>query len=165
MVEDQLLHAHAPDVGVQAELALEDTDLCNGFTPAEIEQFHAVVRRESHSAGSFLFRRGDLGTTLYLIVKGAVSIILPGDERTSVRRLVTFREGVIFGELAVLRDRPRSADALFETDSVVYSLSRENLDVIGERNPALASKFYRAVSLMLAQRLTDTTGELRELER
>ena len=115
--------------------------------------------------GSFLFRRGDLGTTLYLIVKGAVSIILPG-RRTHVGATPRdFREGVIFGELAVLRDRPRSADALFETDSVVYSLSRDDLRMIGERNPALASKFYRAVSLMLAQRLTDTTSELRELER
>jgi len=163
--EDQLLQTHSPHAIAPTELALQDTELCQGFTPVEIALFAGMVSRETHRRGSYLFRRGEPGTSLYVIAKGAVSIILPGEAHASTRRLVTFREGVVFGELAVLRDQPRSADAFFESDAVLYCLSRENLDIINQRKPALASKLYLTISRMLAQRLTDTTSELRELER
>ena len=57
-----------------------------------------------------LFREGEPGNHLYVLARGAVSIMI-GDARRANSRLVTFAPGSIFGEAAMFDGGLRSANA------------------------------------------------------
>ena len=145
------------------ELPLEAVDICRELDPAELAVLADTLRRESYVKGTVLFREGDRGECMYLLTRGSVSITIGRHGGRGAKRLVTFAPGVVFGEMAILEGRPRSADATFESDSVVYALSRATLDELSARAPRLVVKIYRALALSLADRVRTTTSELRLL--
>ena len=67
----------------------------------------------------------------------------------------------MFGEMVLVEDRPRSADAVADEYAVVYGLSRSALDTLRARHPVLAGKLLLNMSRLLADRLRTTTEELR----
>ena len=102
---------------------------------------------------------------LYLISRGAVSIKvrLPGEERAL--RVATYAPGVMFGEMALIEGKRRSADAFAKGERVVlYSLDRAALDALAASHPALGSLIHRNLSRELAARLRSTSEQLRALE-
>ena len=70
-------------------------------------------------AGDVLLRRGDVGSLFYVIVEGTVAV----DDRVAERRL---GPGDCFGEIALLRDVPRTADVTATSDGLLYVLARED---------------------------------------
>jgi CRP-like cAMP-binding protein len=108
-----------------------------------------------------LFREGEPGDQLYVLARGAVSILVHGGGRQ--RRIVTFAPGSLFGEAAMLDGAPRSATATVVEDAVVYSLSRRALDALARSDPELSSKLLVNLGRHLSARLRQTTDTLREL--
>lgn len=163
--EDDLLKRESGerDRSHLTEMNFADMDLCATMDGDEARILAGVCRREAYAAGHCLFRRGDAGSALYLLAKGAVSITLPSHSRAGSRRLVTLREGASFGELSVLEGLPRSADAIFQTDAAVYVLTREDLDALSRTYPAIAIKILQSLSTALSRRLRTTTEKLHEL--
>ena len=72
------------------------------------------------SAGDAIVRQGDLGTRFYVIASGRVRVDIDG---TPIRNLGT---GDWFGELALLRDVPRTASVTALTDVTLWGLDRES---------------------------------------
>ncbi len=73
--------------------------------------------------GEILFKEGDPGDEIYLIKEGRIKIYkeMDGEERT----LAILGKGEIFGEMAVLDGKPRSASAKAIENSVLEVLSKE----------------------------------------
>jgi CRP-like cAMP-binding protein len=93
------------------------------FSPHEQETLASMLRRRSIHKGDFLFHKGDEGTALYIIFKGLIKIAVStnrGDEVT----LAMLTDGDFFGEMALLDDLPRSADATALEDTQLYVLNR-----------------------------------------
>jgi CRP-like cAMP-binding protein len=94
-----------------------------------------------------------------------VSIKVKLDSASRARRLATFSQGVMFGEMALLEGKPRSADAYAKGDSVVlYSLTIEAFERILIADPFLGLRLQRNISRELAARLRATSTALRVLE-
>jgi len=109
------------------------------LTAQEYELFAEIGRVRRTYAGEVLFRRGDLGTTMYVIARGAVELDF-GDD------LVTKRLGPseFFGELGLLiGDHARSADAIVPVDGVLIELRHEEFQRLVDRAPGLVSHFLR----------------------
>jgi MFS family permease len=70
-------------------------------------------------AGTTVLTQGEAGDRFYLLESGGVDIVRDG---TVVNHLVT---GDCFGEIALLRDVPRTASVVATEDSVLQTLSRE----------------------------------------
>jgi CRP-like cAMP-binding protein len=66
----------------------------------------------------------------------------------------------MFGEMAVLEGKPRSADAVCEGDTVLQALDREALERLAHDMPSLYGQLLLGISLHLASRLRATTLEL-----
>jgi sulfate permease, SulP family len=130
------------------ELAIADFALFKGFSPAELAYMKPYLDRQLFPARAALYHEGQLGDRVYLLAKGAVSIVAEDpDAKGKHRRVVTLAPGVIFGENAVMEGGTRSVTAVAEDEVVTYSLSRANLDAIYVRNPDL---YRRIVLNMLA---------------
>jgi predicted acylesterase/phospholipase RssA/CRP-like cAMP-binding protein len=99
------------------------------------------------AAGEVIFRQGDAGEGLFLVVSGRlrVSVAADGPERA----LYDIGRGAIVGEMALLTDRPRAATVLAVRDSDLLLLRVSSFRSLLERSPALVSGVIR----LLADRL------------
>jgi MFS family permease len=84
-----------------------------------LESLSAALRPESYPAGQVILRQGDRGDRYFLLAHGAVRIEIDG------RLVQTLGPGDGFGEIALLRDVPRTASVIAIDDVDVFSLERE----------------------------------------
>jgi EAL domain-containing protein (putative c-di-GMP-specific phosphodiesterase class I) len=76
-------------------------------------------------AGKTVFREGDRGYCAYLIEKGRVEISVT---RSDARIVLGHRgQGEVFGEMAIIDDKPRSATATAISDCTLVAITREQL--------------------------------------
>ena len=84
--------------------------------PVQLFRDHAGA--ESVCAGAHLFRRGEPGTAMFVLLVGEIVL---GVDGTVVERVGA---GAVFGDLELLEGRPRVADAIAVADSRVVRLDR-----------------------------------------
>jgi serine/threonine protein kinase len=112
-----------PGTAPQARLALSSWPFHEeaGFRYQEVQFFPKGLNVK---AGKVIFRQGDPGTDIYVIVKGRVRLFLQlGDSRQTLTML---RSGDFFGETALLEEPYRSVSALAEEDCRLVSLDRDS---------------------------------------
>lgn len=108
-------------------------------------------------AGRWLFRRGDAGGDLYLVLSGQMQVVDTRQRPATI--IATMDPGDTIGEIAFVDATPRSADVRASVDSAVRHWSREDLDGLMEKDPALAADFYRSLSRIVARRLRRVTQQ------
>lgn len=149
--EQQLLK-EARFAAPERELNIGEFALMAGLSAEELAFMKPYLDRQLFPARAALYHEGQLGDRLYLLAKGAVSIVTEDpDDRARHRRVVTLAPGVIFGESAMIEGGVRSVTAIAEGEVVTYSLSRRNLDAIHAVNPDL----YRRLVLNMLAHLSD----------
>jgi diguanylate cyclase (GGDEF)-like protein len=128
------------------------------LTADESSLFAAVGRTRRTYAGEVLFRRGELGTTMYVIVEGAIDLDF-GDDLI-IKRL---GPGEFFGELGLLiGDHARSADALSPADGLLIELRHEEFQHLVDRSAGLVSHFLRRAIMRV---VLNEQGLIRRLRR
>ena len=160
---ERRLLEEAGAAGTKHEIGIEEFALMEGLAPAELGFMKPYLDRQLFPARSVLFHAGEPGERLYLLARGAVSLMAEDAGAAGRRgRIVTLAPGVIFGESAVLKGGSRAMTAVAEESIVVYSLSRMNLEAILAANPDL----YRRLLLNLVHHLSGilrmTAGVMRE---
>ena len=78
--------------------------------------------------------------------------------------MATFGRGDFFGDMAFLDSGIRSANAVAETPTDVYAITRKQFDVLAEKHPRLGQQFLGGLARALALRLRLADGEIRALE-
>ncbi len=94
-----------------------------GLSRSDLERMADLVQTRDIAAAEFLYREGDSGDKLYVVVQGAVEILRErplGDHE----RLVVVRPGEAFGELSVLSDAPRSTSARALQETRLLTMAR-----------------------------------------
>ena len=105
---------------------------------ATLTQLATHAERLLYSAGEVIFREGDRAAECYLIDMGTVRITRYSPQERRVLTLSTFGPGDLFGELALVDDRPRSATATATTNVEVVAIRRDDFHAQIERDPARA---------------------------
>jgi signal transduction histidine kinase len=116
-----------------------------GLDPEELREAQAVGRLRRFARDEVIFREGDAGDSMYLLVRGAVTIsktAQPG----GVRVLDTTHAGDFFGEMSLIDSEPRSAHASAEEDSELRILGREDLDRLCAISPHIKFNLIKVVS-------------------
>jgi CRP-like cAMP-binding protein len=95
--------------------------------------------------GANVFRQGETGTSLFLILRGEVAVIREGDGVE--KELARLRAGAFFGEMAVLTNAPRSATVRAIGTTDLLEISRRDLRAMIDREVRvlkLIMRFFRA---------------------
>ena len=98
---------------------LREVPMLRPLAPATLEQLAASAATVRFAAGEEIFRQGDHGDRFYVVADGAVDVVSDGEH------LATAERGGYFGEIAVLRDVPRTATVRAKTDVELLALDRD----------------------------------------
>src|SRR5215212_9259846 len=103
-------------------LGLRNVKLLHGLPTERLEWIAASCRWQNVPAGELIVTRDSLGTEVHFIVSGRVRVTT----FSAARKQVTFRDeeaGEMFGDIAALDGKPRSADVLALESVLVASMA------------------------------------------
>jgi CRP-like cAMP-binding protein len=130
------------------------------FASLEGEDRRNLAKRiecQSFSKGSTLFKRGEPGNALYIVVRGQIRIFASTRQGNEIT-LALLGPGEFFGEMALLDGQPRSANAEATEDTELHYLDRDNFfSFLMNKESAL-----RAILCSLSRRLRRTDDLLTE---
>ncbi|HAK64044.1 MAG TPA: cyclic nucleotide-binding protein, partial [Alphaproteobacteria bacterium] len=134
--------------------ALRKVSLFAGIEPAKLKLLAFTSERVNFATGQSLMRQGELGDTAYLILSGDADVIV-NSGAGPVKVAEIGRNGFV-GEMAILRDQPRSATVTAASDMTTLKISKESFFQLVQDSPRIALELMR----ILAQRLEETTTAL-----
>lgn len=137
-----------------AQLPLFDT-----LSREDVEALASRLTERPFKANELVFEKGSKGSSMYIVLSGAVQIFLPpptDDPQAQRVVLKDVRTGEYFGELSLFDDKPRSASVEATVDTVLLELTREEFgDHLGRSKTAAM-----AILAEMAERLRETNALL-----
>jgi diguanylate cyclase (GGDEF)-like protein len=120
------------------------------------------MRRRKCSKGELLFREGDAGDELYVVLEGsvAISLHLPDGAELPISQVAA---GSFFGEMSIIERAPRSATCRASSDSLLLSLHADDFRALVGVRPSLAAKVMQRMLTIAAGRLLDTGSLLSQM--
>ena len=126
----------------------------------ELARVAEVCRNQTFQSGEYIFREGEPGNRLYLIVEGEVRIsrTIPGSGEEA---LAILKPGALFGEMSVIDRSERSTDAISNGGTKVLTIARSDFELLLDFNRELAYKVLWSCVRVLSMRLRSTNDSLR----
>jgi len=125
------------------------------FSESELAAVMEMARHETYDGGDFIIQEGAGGSTMYVVVKGRVSI-----RKTSENQEIEIKQvsaGECFGEMAVISQLPRSASVVALRPTEVIAISGA---VLRSVSPVLSMKLYRNIAGLLSERMRQKDEQL-----
>jgi CRP/FNR family cyclic AMP-dependent transcriptional regulator len=124
---------------------LAQVGLFADLSTSELIGLAGLMRPRPYAKDEVIFLRGDPGTAFYVVASGRVKIVLtsPDGKELILRR---FGPGTAFGELALLDEEPRSADAVTTEPSLLLVLQREAFRTFLSEHSEVATKLLATVT-------------------
>jgi CRP/FNR family transcriptional regulator, cyclic AMP receptor protein len=135
---------------------LDELDLFQDFPYSELELIGRYLRLEDIVKGAEIFREGEPGDYMLILVQGSITIFKGGENG---QRLLSYEgRGRIIGEMTMLDQERRSATCVAETDCELLTLSRENLKNLAADHPGIAYRYMFCIARLLSRRLRRASG-------
>ncbi len=141
--------------------ALKGMMICRALSAAEVEVIAAIVEMRQVSAGGNLFREGDPGDGLFLVVAGEVAVIKRGP--AGEHSLARLGSGGVLGEMSLVTAEPRSATGRALVDTRALFLPAARFRALLDSDSIAAHKMVAAIAEVLARRLATMNGIVLQL--
>ncbi|MDR2552651.1 MAG: cyclic nucleotide-binding domain-containing protein [Treponema sp.] len=110
-------------------------------------EYPADQAERNYPENCLVFAEGEYGDELYIITKGTVKITKIQDNQEMV--LAVLKKGDIFGEMALLEDKPRAASVETCEDCTLMTVNRSNFESLISRQPEMVAR----LTTMMAERI------------
>jgi hypothetical protein len=139
--------SHGLNEQMKELIALKRVALFGTLTLEQLATIDRLMVTRHYVKGESIFRKGDVGSELFVVVAGEIRIHLDdgGREVTIARH----GEGSVVGEMAVFDEEPRSAGAQATTETTVRVLRRDRLHAIVHEHPEVLLEFIKNLSQRL----------------
>lgn len=107
---------------------------------ATIDVFNNETNTKVLAAGEFVFLNGEAGDCMYAVLEGCIEI------RRGDLVLLKLGPGEIFGEMAIIDKRPRSADAVAVVPSRVAVVGERRFLMLVQQTPFFALQMMRVLT-------------------
>ena len=166
-VEAEILYLHAP-ASEELMLTLPEIVLFQNLDTEELRLLSLSVapKLTTFESGQIIIKKGELGKTFFVIVRGSASVELPsiGHGGRTVQ-IASVGRSLAFGHMALIEGRPRGAQVVAETELVCYAISVEALRAFGLEHPSIYAKILMNIISDLADTLHAANETIRALER
>jgi CRP/FNR family transcriptional regulator, cyclic AMP receptor protein len=139
--------------------SLRACPLFETLSTEQLARVAAMTARRELPGGATIFAEGAVGDEMFVVLSGRVRISkrLPG---VGEEALAILEPGAWFGEMAMIDDSPRSADALAHTSCALAVLRREELEQLMFVDKDLATVVLWAFVRTLSERLRETNEKI-----
>jgi len=143
------------------EIAVTDNDkrtilskshLCNGMDSSEIQFILKYFHSYQIDSGSMIYTEGDEEAFLFLIVSGTVNVIK--DDNKVISKLSA---GETVGEMTIIDELPRSANAIAASEVIVYAITRTGFNELNTVSIQIWAKLLMNIAVCLSNRLRQTS--------
>jgi lysophospholipid hydrolase len=135
-------------------LSLQQNKLFDNLEADVLHDLDEELEMFTLYGGELLFRQGDIGDSLSIIIRGRVRVTLD-DKNGKANTVAELGAGELIGEMAVVTGETRSATVEAIRDTHIAKLSRSGFERFMRKHPSSA---VQTVSRILAQRLQETTA-------
>lgn len=105
-----------------------------------VELFRHQIDLKPIPAGQALFKEGDRGNFMYVLMSGTAEIIVRD------KLVETAVPGVIVGEMAIIDDSIRSATVVAKSDCKFLPIERERFNFLVQKKPEFALHVMRVMA-------------------
>lgn len=133
---------------------LTQSPLFRNLDEAERAQILMIGRVRPVRAGEVIFKEGDAGDGLFIVLKGSIRI--SKRSATGEEALAVLEPPAYFGEMALIDLAARAADAIANEPSELFFIPLQDLQALIESQHKVALKILYALCEVLAQRLRET---------
>ena len=139
---------------------LKKISLFEGLNTPQLAKVADITNERKYAAGQPVFKEGDRGDEFYLIMDGRIRISknVPG---IGEEALAILEPGAYFGEMALIDDTPRSADALAHTSCTLRIIKRDQLDELMFTDKEIAYVLLWTFVRTLSERLRETNDKIK----
>lgn len=138
--------------------------LFRGLNSEEADILKSFMTKHSYKKSDFIFKQGEEGDAMYYLADGLVKISINLAGTAHKKRLFSASTGTIFGEIALLDDKPRSANVEAADETECYSLSRDNFEIIKKEHPEIGFSLMKNINMVIVNRLRIADQMIEELE-
>ena len=129
------------DIRSRIQLELNEDTISNNpiFKTCSRAAVVAVLDRlhtQIYLGGDIIIREGDVGMEMYFLVKGKAAVVIKSGAQVAV-----YEDGAYFGELALIKEAPRSAHVFAKCHCDVKILSADDFEYICDYYPEIREKF------------------------
>ncbi len=141
---------------------IEDIHIFRGLDSSEMGIVKNILRIREYGSNEVIYREGDLGDGLSIIIKGRIRIkkmTVEGDQFC----ITTLGEGGIFGILSFLDGSRHDATIVAEQPTRLMLLRKSDFDSLQQSNPLITSKILRELSIHLASMVRNMNRQYMDL--
>lgn len=132
---------------------LRATVLFAELSPPELAMIDGVLHERDYLAGEVIFDEGDDGEAIYIVLDGEVLICRQGEPLAG--RLATLLAGDFFGDLALIDDAPRTAQARAQGNARLAVFFRADFLELMQTHAVIASKVSLQLARVMGRRLRE----------
>jgi CRP-like cAMP-binding protein/thioredoxin reductase len=131
------------------------------LTPLQLREFMLESQLHALKADQVVYRKGDYGNSVLVVITGHAKVRLDPDDPSRDRKV---KPGRIFGEMALISGRPRSATVLAGEDCVLLEIPRRAMLKLISSQPAVRQIVDRTFALRAIQTYLAPEAEESELQ-
>jgi CRP-like cAMP-binding protein len=140
---------------------LEEIPSFKPLTESQLESLADFCEAKNFSAGESIFRQGELGESLFIVVDGKVGIEREVTDENDTVSLAIIKSCEYFGFFSLFSQAPRSATATAMKDSVILEIKRGDFITFARQNPDLLIELNH----VLTMRLVEAYDKIAEMTR
>ncbi|MDX9730167.1 MAG: cyclic nucleotide-binding domain-containing protein [Bdellovibrionales bacterium] len=153
-----------------AQSVLKENILFQDLSEGELRFLERCVHIRHYHIGESIFRQGEVGVGMYLIIKGRIEIHVvdpqASDEASREVFITELLSNDFFGELSLVEDNGRrTATAVAREETTLIGFFKPDLLEVLARRPAMGTKITLRLAEVLGRRLKETTEKVTELRR
>lgn len=138
--------------------ALSRTNIFSSLSEAELGELCEILVLNRFEKGDRIFSEGSKGEHMYIVISGKVNI--SRDLRVLSREMnILLSDSDFFGEMAILDDYPRSANAIMHEEGLLLSIGKAEFRELLKRSP----EFAIHIMATLAKRLRKANEDIAQL--
>lgn len=160
---------------------LKNLKFLSNFSDYELKKLSSFFHLRQFSPGEIVFEQDDTGFGFYIVLSGHVEVLasrniledneLPNpdtknkQENDLLIQVASLEKNDYFGELALIQENSyRTATAICRDHTVLLGLFRPDLDELLDENPKIGAKLLKSIAMIMANRLTAVTSEIKSLK-
>lgn len=110
----------------QYESFLKSVDILKHIEPYELSQICDALKVKKYKEGEYIIKQNDIGEDFFIIEEGSAVATKVFEEGKEAEPVKDYTIGGYFGELALIKNEPRAANIVAQSEVTCLSLDRKS---------------------------------------